>query len=84
LANDDGSPSWWIEADPSNVNQIIITPGQGHVSWKKAITNTSTTLALPPTVAGQALYYIYAVANANTPALQTIDFKVSSVQVNQP
>lgn len=84
LSSDDGSPSWWIEADPDNTNAIIITPGQGHVSWKKAITRSSVNIDLPPTTTGQAMYYIYAVANSDTPALQTIDFKVSMVQVNKP
>jgi hypothetical protein len=83
LDDDPANPSWYILSIPNDYNNVLITSGRGHVSWKYSETTTNTTFSLPALPAGatSALFYLYAVENDTTPSAKTVDFVASLIQI---
>lgn len=76
--------SWQIDLIANDYQNVSVTSGRGHVSWKAAETSISKTVALPvlPTGVSSAKVWIYAVENDNTPVTKDVDFISSLTQIN--
>jgi len=83
LDDDPSNPSWRIQSISGDVENILITPGRGHVGWMSAETNASRTLRLPtpPGGATRAIFWVYATSNDNTAVTRDVDFRVSLVEI---
>lgn len=86
LDEDPANPSWYILSIPNDYNNVLITSGRGHVSWKYAETTTNVTFSLPalPVGATSALFYLYAIEDSTTPSAKTVEFMASLIQLNDP
>lgn len=78
--------SWQIDLIANDYQNVSITSGRGHVSWKAAETTEAKIIALPvlPTGITSAKIWIYAVENDDTPVTKDVDFISSLTQIDDP
>jgi hypothetical protein len=75
--------SWQIDTIANDYQNVLVSIGRGHVSWKAAETTVERTVALPvlPTGLTNVKIYLYAVQNDNTPVTKDIDFISSLTEI---
>ena len=75
--------SWQIDTIANDYQNVSVTSGKGHVSWKATETTSDRTVALPvlPTGITSAKVYLYAIENVNTPVTKDVDFISSLTEI---
>lgn len=86
IETDPNTPSWRIQtyANDFKLTKILVTPGEGFVSYKAARTTSSKDVSLPniPTDLNVSRVFVYAYENDETAVNGNVNFVASLTQIN--